>query len=481
MNILSIPNLALYEIFKYLSCKDICKLLVSNKNICKQLVADTDELELSVSELIKLKMEFIIYDIYYALYKQIISLKMNSILATQLTMRIITMGINLTYSKFRTNAFSSEAIIIRNILISEISCFLPEEENRIISLYYILYRTNNYSIFNRFIEDGIVISPFECTLSRNVRHTLHYYGNEQTLRVALRYKQYNMVKKILSNIYSIAAKNNFQNTFYFMWDGINFLFEPIYENDVEGFKLILDSIHNFNDLTQLLFGFDIDVIYGHNNNSYSFNERVIDINVQHISTEYNHVYYNYIKYDLITYALITDSKKMIKHWNWIYGFPIDLINNDFSIVDDNGDIKITITQKYLDYLNIQHNLLITYFNNCKSEFKFFNSIIERISLYNTDIKNIIIHPNPAFSIPLNIANSVLAVMYIKDIHSVDLSHRYLNNSIKYRALGRNSYTLIEFIKYWLYDIYINEDLFVSPDFVQLLLSYKELGGGFYIR
>jgi hypothetical protein len=127
MNILSIPNLALYEIFNYLSCKDICKLLISNKNICRQLVSNTDELELSVFELIRLKMVNIMYDIYYNLYKQIIPLKINSILATQLTMRIITMGINLKYSKYQTYAFSSEAIIIRNILMGEVLYLLPEE------------------------------------------------------------------------------------------------------------------------------------------------------------------------------------------------------------------------------------------------------------------------------------------------------------------------------------------------------------------
>jgi hypothetical protein len=331
------------------------------------------------------------------------------------------------------------------------------------------------------MEDGIVISPFECTLSRNIRNTLHYYGNEQTLRVALRYKQYDMVKKILSHIYSIADKNNFQDIFYFMRNCSNFLFEPIYENDIEGFKLILNNIHSFNNLNRLLFGFDVNVMYGHSNSAYSNfideQQRVLDINYQHIPTEYNHRYYNnYIKYNLITYALIVDSKKMINNWNWAYSSPTNLINNDFSVVNncDNGnncDIKITITQRYLDYLNIQHNLLKTYFNNCKGEFKFFNSIIERISLYNPDI----------LYIPINIANLILAVMYIKDIPSIDLSHRYINISTKYMQLGRNDYTLIEFIKYWLYDIYIHEDLFASPDFVQLLLSYKELGGIFYIR
>ena len=137
MNLLT--NSLLSEILEYLPCRDICKVLISNKNICRQLVSNSEELKLSIFELIELKMNNIIYNIYYNLYKEIIPLKINTILATQLTIRDITKN-KLKYSCYKTNVFSSEAIIIRNILLGEVYHLIPEKERMICSIYYILYR-----------------------------------------------------------------------------------------------------------------------------------------------------------------------------------------------------------------------------------------------------------------------------------------------------------------------------------------------------
>jgi hypothetical protein len=222
-----------------------------------------------------------------------------------ITNRIIKMGHTYRYTYRKNIQFSAEEICIRNILFEKFNIPTDEEsdedideesdeegygigyanaeeaaesykaesykaeadiykKNKITSLYYLLYDNGYTALLNRFIVDGIVVSPYECTHSNIRRKTIHYYGNEQTLRIALRYSKYDMIKQILSDMEYLLAKHKFN--FYFIWNNNNILYESLAKSDIVGFQIMINFAINHKKLKFLLLQIsDEDVAYSNNN------------------------------------------------------------------------------------------------------------------------------------------------------------------------------------------------------------------------
>ena len=183
-----------------------------------EFLPSNDILKLCLLKLCKIEE---IYKIYHKLYLQLrptlnISLK-NIDLLSHLTRRIIEENYKLKYINNGFNSFTLEENCIRKIIFEAVAnvtnkivnvatdtvSTISTDVTSIMSIYYLFYNYNFYSIMSRFISDEIIISPYESALNKTV-----YYGNEQTLRMALRFKKHNMIIQILTDMKFIAKKNN---------------------------------------------------------------------------------------------------------------------------------------------------------------------------------------------------------------------------------------------------------------------------------
>jgi hypothetical protein len=219
-----------YNIVEHLSSKEILNLFLLSKSFTNCLNTTYDK---------------IIYKIYkklYSLFK--FKNKLNFDILMNHTIKLIKMEHMPKYYSNANTQFITDEIIIREIIYNIVKF------QNITSIYYLLYQSGFYELLNRFIVDEIVISPYECTLSNTVRKTLHYYGNEQTLRMAVRFKQHNMIKKILSDMKYISKNRNFSNVWWFIWNKNNVLYEASFSKSVYPVVMIkllyLSSVINCN-------------------------------------------------------------------------------------------------------------------------------------------------------------------------------------------------------------------------------------------
>ena len=341
-----------------------------------------------------------------------------------ITNRIIKMGHTYKYTYRKNIQFSAEEICIRNMLFERFNIPTDEEsdeendnesdeegygvgyvnaeeaaesykaeantytKNKITSLYYLLYDNGYTALLNRFIVDGIVVSPYECTHSNIRKKTIHYYGNEQTLRIALRYSKYDMIKQILSDIEYLSVKCNFN----FIWNNNNILYESLTKSDIVGFQIMIDFAINHRKLKFLLLQIsDEDVAYSSNNSFCSiFHQK----NAYHPAaadpypnmgddrvTQENHK-------NVLFYALFTDLIN-IKSWQHL-GQLRNLGNfdaSDFIIAKEDDNPHFVFSERFQNYIDGQFNMLQQYCIKNMENLVFFNTINMAIikSKYNIKI------------------------------------------------------------------------------------------------
>lgn len=322
-------NELLLNMVEYLSSKDICKLfLLGKSHMC-------------------MTYEDIIYTIYYKLYLQLhptlnISIK-NINLISQLTRLIIESGHMLKYySDTNSEIFTTEEITIRKIFFQKIN-----NSDYVVSLYYIFYELGLYSILSRLIADNIIISQYEHAISAH-----NYYGNEETLRMALRFKNHNMTKQILYDMKTISDINNLE-LFWFMDFNNNVLFESITNYDFYGFSIMLDNIC----LSQSKNFIKFIILESSDTKSQSFSNLAINNNIFHIDT------------NILIYALKKDMSRIFNIWDWEMQKPHNLNIGDFSIytslfIDTDSLLtrdrfSIYISERFQNYINYQYNQIVT--------------------------------------------------------------------------------------------------------------------------
>uniref|UniRef100_A0A6C0HZR8 Uncharacterized protein n=1 Tax=viral metagenome TaxID=1070528 RepID=A0A6C0HZR8_9ZZZZ len=473
-------------------------------------------------------------------------------LLTSITARAIRMGHTYTYA-FQTNIqFSPEEICIRNIMLEtfNISSIVDNESdeeeyesdeedyeagevdndvdnaanadanatanatahscirsNKITSLYYLLYDNMYLSLLNRFIIDGIVISPFECTHSNMRRKTIHYYGNEQTLRIALRYKKYDMIQQILSDIEYLSVKFNLT----FIWNNNNILYESLNNSDIIGFQLIINFAIKHRKLKYLLLQIsDEDVAYSNDN---SFRG---DLALRGESM-YNR--YNPHPSAVELYPNNGDDRVVQEQQNnaLFYALFIDLINieswrhlgqlrkqdnldaSNVIIVEKDGRPNFILSEKFQNYIDIQFNMLQQYCIDNLENLEFFNvinmAIRESSNIY-------VFHPyrkqnrngnNREVFLLFELLsieyknNKLFLMMFLitKNMKNFDPNFKYhtktniLTINKNCNIIGLNGCTIIEYIKAIIHFEYNNGKIFGNTVndidfayFINLILCYK---------
>ena len=335
-----------YNIVEYLSSKEILNLFLLSKSFTNCLNTTYDK---------------IIYKIYKKLYSPFkFKNKLNFDILMNHTIKLIKMEHVPKYFMNTNIQFITDEIIIREIIYNIVKF------QNITSIYYLLYQSGFYELLNRFIVDEIVISPYECTLSNTVRKTLHYYGNEQTLRMAVRFKQHDMIKKILSDMQYISKNRNFDVS-WFIRNQNNVLYESIYNDDYVGFKLIAQFIYKINKRRCFILERSDAHIALSDINNYDINYDCFP----YIHTEMNDNIAHINKNPLI-YTLKKNISKMFNNWIWQY--PLNLDSNDFIISENNNFI---ISERFLEYMSVQHRDIINYFkqNNATSDLNQFRSLV----------------------------------------------------------------------------------------------------------
>ena len=347
-----------YNIVEHLSSKEILNLFLLSKLFTSYLNTTYDK---------------IIYKIYKKLYLPFnFKNKLNFDILMNHTIKLIKIEHVPKYYRNTNIQFITDEIIIREIIYNIV------KYQNITSIYYLLYQSGFYELLNRFIVDEIVISPYECTLSNTVRKTLHYYGNEQTLRMAVRFKQHNMIKKILSDMQYISKNRNFPNA-WFIRNKNNVLYESIYNDDYVGFHLIAIFMYQINKRRCFILErsdahIALSDINDYDNNWDSF---------PNIHTEMNDNMAHISKNPLI-YTLKKNISKIFNNWIWQY--PLNLDSNDFVIFENNNFI---ISERFLEYMDIQHKDIIKHFkqNNATSDLNQFRLLVfilnssNRVNIY----------------------------------------------------------------------------------------------------
>lgn len=449
-------NELLIHMIEYLPSRDILKLFLIKKNMP----------------------EDIIYEIYYKLYLSLqpvlkISLK-NIKLLSHLTRQIIENGYKLKYSN-HLKLFSTEEICIRKILFENVN------SSNIISLYYLFYNYKFYSILSRFISDGIIISPYECSFNKKF-----YYGNEQTLRIALRFKQHNMIKQILSDVKYIATENNLK-IFWFITKKNNILYESISNNDIEGFKIIINFIHLNTQPNFVKF----IILQSSDTDSQLYNNVQLNNTVFHVEP------------NLLTHALKYDNYRLFNTWDWNILKPNNLSSNDFQIyiklliIQPNTTTLINATTaitknkiviKYspviLNYINYQYTQIINHIEKNINNLKFVNVLDEYLNINNINIFN----DNLLLTLLSQKNQYLFMVIYLiikKNKDNFDIHHIYKNDEYQniiyfyqnngYQNNGyQNEYTIVEFLECLIYsyrNVYQNNiNDFIQ--FINLLLIHK---------
>lgn len=457
-----------------------------------------------------------------------------------ITNRIIKMGHTYKYTYRKNIQFSAEEICIRNILFERFNIPTDEEsdeesgeesdeegygvgyvnaeeaaesykteiykKNKITSLYYLLYDNGYTALLNRFIVDGIIVSPYECTHSNIRRKTIHYYGNEQTLRIALRYSKYDMIKQIISDMKYLSVKRNFN----FIWNNNNILYESLAKSDIVGFQIMIDFAINQRTFKFFLLQIsDEDVEYSSNNSFCSiFHQK----NAYHpaAADHYPNMGDDRIvqedQQNVLFYALFRDLIN-IKSWQHL-GQLRNLGNfdaSDFIIAKEDDMPHFVFSEKFENYIDGQFNMLQQYCIEQLENLVFFNTINMAMikSTYNINIFNPYTKQNAdgessttfllfeLLSIPYK-NNKLFLMMFLitKKLYSTvefDKNFKYYikDNKLiinhKSQMAGLRGCTIIEYIKDIICRRYNNGKIFSRNEvyddldfafFINLILCYK---------
>lgn len=444
-----------YNIVEHLSSKEILNLFLLSKSFTNCLNTTYDK---------------IIYKIYKKLYSPFkFKNKLNFDILMNHTIKLIKMEHMPKYFMNTNTQFITDEIIIRDIIYNIVKF------QNITSLYYLLYQSGFYELLNRFVVDEIVISPYECTLSNTIRKTLHYYGNEQTLRMAVRFKQHNMIKKILSDMQYISKNKNFVNVLWFIWDQNNLLYESIYNDDYVGFHLIAQFIYKINKRRCFILERSDRHIALSDINDYDAHDDCLPYTHTEMNDNMAHINKN-----PLIYTLKKNISKMFNNWIWQY--PVNLDSNDFVISENNNFI---ISERFLEYMSNQHRDIINHFKqNWITEdlyqFRLLVAILNspnRVDIYSNIIVNgdedydllpylivdntfngnnnifiilcIIFHYFDNFNIDL-IYNRILDCDDIRSMYRLYLNRDYINsNSLP------NQCNILEYITYLIQGVYVS--------------------------
>lgn len=462
-----------------------------------------------------------------------------------ITNRIIKMGHTYRYTYRKNIQFSAEEICIRNMLFerfniptdeesdeendnesdeegygvgyvnaeeaaesykAEASYRLEAKKNKITSLYYLLYDNGYTALLNRFIVDGIVVSPYECTHSNIRRKTIHYYGNEQTLRIALRYSKYDMIKQILSDIEYLSVKCNFN----FIWNNNNILYESLAKSDIIGFQIMIDFAINHRKFKFFLLQIsDEDVAYSSNNSFCSiFHEK----NTYHpaAADPYPNMGDDRVTQEdqknVLFYALFTDLIN-IKSWQHL-GQLRNLGNfdaNDFIITKADDRPHFVFSERFENYIDVQFNTLQEYCVQNLENLVFFNAIKMAIinSTYNIkffdsyrkqnangdstitfllfELLSIEYKNNKLFLMMFLITRKLCNTVEFDKNFKYYTQHNKLIINHKCHIVGLNGCTIIEYIKDIIYYQYNSGKIFSRDGayddldfacFINLILCYK---------
>jgi hypothetical protein len=439
-------NDILLHMIEYLPSNDILKLC--SLNLCK------------IEE---------IYKIYHRLYLQLrshlnISLR-NIGLLSDLTRKIIEDDYkiiengNLKYLNNKPMTFSPEENCIRKIIFEKITKIATTHqiEENIMSLYYLFHNYGFYSILSRFISDEIVISPFESAFSK-VRH----YENEQTLRMALRFKHHNMIKQLLADMKFIAIKNNLKHPFWFINNMNNILFESVSSCDLEGFKIMIDFIHL--------------------NTPPNFSKFIIFKSSDTASQLYSNEWLNNRVFhsdpNLIVHTLKSETRSLFKLWNWGIYKPPDLNIYDFLIyiklssppVNKKFIIKYSTT--FLYYINYQYEHIIKHIE--QNETKFVNLLFDYLNVLQNNVEQF------QFLVLTLLSNNhkylfMIIYIIIQKIDNLNLKyHIYEQAQLPPNTVGghilanlNEKFTIVEFLENL---IYLNKNIFLNNiyDFAQFM-------------
>jgi len=340
-----------------------------------------------------IKGDIIVCEIYAQLYKKL-NLNPTSYeyqILIPLTLKILINGKGLQYYYCKTIPFSNSEIEARDIIFSAINI----SNINITSLYYVLFENGFYSLLNRFIVDGIIVSPYECTHSNRIRHTLNYYGNDQTLRIALRLRQYNMVEKILADMKYISKKIVI-HPFFIIWrKNTNVLYELISNHDIEGLAFIFrqmgkcrTNLISLYTMMLLECSDNLANLSNINNLSSEINHR-IENNSYIVENEHEigDDQINRMGANVLLYAIQLENNNLFNDWGWNTYKPINL--NDLDVLSIKKDSPAIISERFSMYISLQYDQICHYITQSTENFKMTKILEMELKSKNINIYQII--------------------------------------------------------------------------------------------
>ena len=397
---------------------------------------------------------------------------------------------------------------------SECECEWECTCGKITSLYYLLYDGGYKNLVSRFVGDQIVISPFECTHSNIKRQTMHYYGNDQTLRMALRFQRHDMIHSICSHIEFLKSKNKL---FDFIWNNHNILYECLDLDDylgITGFTIMLNFAKKHHYLKKILLKIsDVDMSHSNNNKfgeyytssdfveNYYGGRYALGIDYSegddNISREYGS--------NLLIDAIIKDLMVMFNNYfnlngyNWDWGVNEYITVLDFNIHDfsinisnnsSNKDIHFVISEKFKKYLDNQFNRLIEYCKENIENMKYIDVINlhlqdNSINIFSSYKKKLADGHTidyylllELFEIKFKNRNLFLTLYLIlnKVNNSIAMNKDFLYPQNIHNSRFNQKFTIIEYIKSIIYNELYDEYSFLEGHkfvhFVNYLLCYR---------
>lgn len=468
-------------------CIDFQNVVLGNNALFMQIIGNLSSKEMtklfSLSKsftmiyLLNISYDDLIYKIYKTLYLPLqIKNQLNFDILIKMTIRVIKLGHTLKYIHQQNTQFSGEEISIRNIIFD-----IVKFEN-ITSLYYLLHMKEFYSLLNRFIVDEIVISPYECTHSNNIRKRLHYYGNEQTLRMALlRFQKYDMIRKILSDMKYISKKKNL-DIFWFIWDNNNLLYEILYmENSnclhlSKGYICLAIMINFINKENKQSIILSKDCNMRHSNDNY-YNERysyrTIGFMANDDDANANEEEYNIRIHDIKPNLLIFVLIKNINHL-FSEGFKYcqkKFNTSDFYLfngsISENGDLiysqygEIKISDRLLEYINIQEINLIDYVKKHLLYVEYFNKLAGSLNNGNIDFYSNSDAYYLTLDIILNHTDNIFIIIKILLYcfrNNFNINFIYNDVNFEYDNIPPAiNYTLLEYVTRLIHKLYISSN------------------------
>jgi hypothetical protein len=482
------------DVVDYLSARDIYILFSVCKDIQNYInIQNNGGCNNPFHSITDTKRHFV-YQVYYKLYESVSAIDAPILAIT--TVESIHSNKPLLYINNKNTQFSKQAIIVREKLIELIEkrSDYDNKDSCITSLYWLLYMYNYDSLLERLLMDEIIVSPYECTNSHGDKRTsLHYYGNEQTLRLAIRSNQSELVQKILYDMDKISYKKNMP-FFWFIWgSNINILYECMYSRNMKIFNIIINFIYsiteNIDKVDLLMNRTDGEIIYS-DDNEYSeerdfFSQTPLATIPYFAPRAANNLLLCAIIKEKITYRLT----------------PFDITDNDFSYPSSllgtytTPSTPFLISDSLLIYINREYNKALQFYDDNVENFNCLNACNEIIKTHNINIFELlsytnntnnkyyvlleILEPNDYYYIHNNL---FLRVLYLirtnKD--NFNINYEYESQYISGHVSDNTTFTIIDFIKYKLY--HTRKCMLRNPNtrdhycsyLINLLLIHKEL-------